>query len=223
MATGVTIINARLTDKIEAGAVCYSSRWQNSRQIGVNGLPHHNAVWSRPIGRFDIGSGMQSLSWVDAGEVLSAIDNIITMHFVTRGGRDGFLFRDPADFYAEDEVIGTGDGSTTTFQLTKTYTNAGGSYVRTVKRPIAGTLTVSVNGVVVGESGGWSLNTTTGVLTFDTAPGNGLAVEATFQFLKAVAFERDDLGVEVQRIDVDDISQSLMAVPAMPLIEIPEA
>jgi uncharacterized protein (TIGR02217 family) len=206
--SGVTIINARLTDHIESGAMCYASRWLNTRLVGVNGLPSHNGAWSRPIGRWDIATGMQNTTW---GHIQSVID----MHMVTRGGRDGFLFRDPSDFFVIGELVGTGDGTRKDWQLSRTYSNSGGSFVRVITRPIAASLTVRVNGTPLPESG-WVVSETTGVLTLDAAPTSGHGVSVDFQYLKAVAFEQDELPIEVQ-------TKKVMGAPSIPLTEIPEA
>lgn len=86
----------------------------------------------------------------------------------------------------DDQLIGVGDGSTTQFQLKKTYTDAGGSVAWNVTLPITGSVRVAIDGVE--QLSGWSVNTQTGVVTFTTPPGSGLDVTAGFQFYVPVRF-----------------------------------
>lgn len=103
-------------------------------------------------------------------------------------GTIGFRFRDwdPDMSELTNEVIGTGDGSTTAFQITKTWTADGLSQVRTITRPVS-SLTVKKDGVTVGA--GYSINYATGVLTFSVAPANGVEVSVTGLFDIPVRFE----------------------------------
>jgi uncharacterized protein (TIGR02217 family) len=85
-------------------------------------------------------------------------------------GAIAFRFRDwdPVNSALEDEVIGSKDGVTTAFQITKTWTVGGQSQVRNVTRPVS-PLVVKLNGVVTGA--GYSINYATGVLTFSSPTG----------------------------------------------------
>lgn len=89
-----------------------------------------------------------------------------------------------------DQEIGTGDGATTQFQLLKTYATAGATpYDRLIELPKTGT-------VVVAEDGGtpasaYTVNDTTGVVTFTTAPGVGVTITAGFEFFVMVRFAEE--------------------------------
>lgn len=106
------------------------------------------------------------------------------------GGANSFRFKDWLDFTSasdntsaaafDDQLLGVGDGSATTFQLIKTYTDSGTSRTRLIRKPISGTVLVGVNGSAVGS--GWTVDTTTGVITFSVAPGVGEDVTAGFSF-----------------------------------------
>jgi hypothetical protein len=192
----VTILNERLTDEIETGAVAYPSRWSTTRLIAANGVPHHNINWSRPIGRWDL-SGTWSIESVEA---------IRNMHFNTRGMGKAFLFRDPADFRAEsgEGVIVNESG---TLYLGKRYTVGSTTYTRTCKRIISGSATLL---------SGTSINYTTGVVT-----GGNAGEAATFEFLKVVAFDNDELPIEVMMLG-DTGDEDVMRVGGVGLVEIPE-
>lgn len=105
-----------------------------------------------------------------------------------QGAAHSFRFKDYMDFRTpvtgygedqggaaitpEDQEVGTGDGSTTQFQLVKRYTSGPVTRVRNITKPIEGTVQVAIGGVEQ-TSGGWSVDYSTGILTFSTAPVSG--------------------------------------------------
>lgn len=179
-----------------------------------NGRENRNARWRDSRRSYDAGSGIKSV--VDLYAVLA--------FFEARGGRlHGFRFRDALDWRscapgeaitAVDQVIGTGDGMRTTFPLVKTYGDAAGSWVRRISKPVAGTLTVSVNGSEAGAET-WSLDAATGVVTFGSGhvPPADAAIRAGFEFDVPVRFDTD-------RIDVDLGHFEAGRIPSIPLTEI---
>lgn len=93
----------------------------------------------------------------------------------------------PVDF--DDQVIGTGDGTQTTFQLVKTYTSGPSVRTRAIRKPVTGTTKVGIDGVE--QTSGFTVDTTTGVVTFSVAPGNALDVTAGYQFDVPCRFGED--------------------------------
>lgn len=89
-----------------------------------------------------------------------------------KASRGGIAFRfrdwDPINSVLDDEVIGTKDGTTTAFQITKTWTVGGQSQVRNITRPVS-PLVVKLNGVV--QASGYSIDYSTGILTFSSGTG----------------------------------------------------
>lgn len=113
-----------------------------------------------------------------------------------------------------DQTIGTGDGVTTTFQLVKRYTSGSITHVRTITKPRSGTVVIGINGV--NQPSGWSVNTTTGIVTFTSAPGAGLPVTAGYEFDVEVRFGSElDLNIPVTIEGYDSGS-----VPSIPLVEV---
>ena len=114
----------------------------------------------------------------------------------------------------QDQVIGTGDGTTTTFQLIKTYTSGSFSVVRTITKPVSGTVVVALG--AVNQTSGWSVDTTTGIVTFSSAPTLGTQVKAGFEFDVPCRFEKDvdDL------FDITIDSYGTMSVPPVGIIEL---
>src|SRR5690606_32974462 len=131
----------------------------------------------------------------DAGSGVRSIDDLYALlaFFEARAGQlHGFRFRDPLDFkscgpneipQAEDQRIGTGDGITVTFQLVKTYRDAGGAMQRTIAKPVDGSIAIAVAGMPV-AAGDWSADPATGIVTFlpGAVPGPGAAVTAGYEF-----------------------------------------
>lgn len=132
--------------------------------------------------------------------------------YKARGGRgNSFNYFDPRDHTTQalptsvglgsevvtpfDQVLGAGDGTTTTFQLVKRYSDAGGSNVRTLRKIIAGTTRVAVAGVEKTIGVDFTVNLTTGEILFMVAPAAAAQVTAGCQFYVPVFF-----GEEVDRV-----------------------
>lgn len=173
----------------------------------ASGHERRSTPWASGRRRYLIGAGLRSLDDMAA----------LTAFFEARQGRlYGFRFRDFADFKScapgaepgpGDQQIGTGDGIETRFQLAKAY----GGQVRTIAKPVEGTVQVAVDGVEA--VGGWGVDLTTGEVTFDVAPAEGAPITAGFQFDTPVRFDADRL-----EITLETFGSGRMV--AMPLIEI---
>ncbi|MDH7806226.1 MULTISPECIES: TIGR02217 family protein [unclassified Rhizobium] len=179
-----------------------------------NGRENRNQRWKNARRAYDAGSGIRSVA--DLYEVLSFFE-------ARRGELHGFRFRDPVDFKscppgqtpaASDQKIGTGDGTTTAFQLVKTYVDAGGSFTRRVEKPVEASVIVSVDGVKAVLSD-VSVDHATGTVTFRAgkAPPAGAAIRAGFEFDVPVRFAID-------RIDVNLTAFEAGRIPSIPLKEI---
>jgi uncharacterized protein (TIGR02217 family) len=94
-----------------------------------------------------------------------------------------------------DQVIGIGDGTTTVFQLTKTYSSTTQSQVRNITRPQPGTVIIAVNGTL---NTNWTVDDTTGLVTFGTAPAANAVITAGFLFYVPVRFDTDILPVTIE-------------------------
>lgn len=107
------------------------------------------------------------------------------------GGRAGvFQYDDPQDDTAPtDQPFGTGDGTTTAFQLVRTY----GAFVEPVFAVNAVT-NVKDNGSVVG--GGSYAVSSRGVVTFNVAPTAGHALTWNGTFLWFCRFDDDKVDFE---------------------------
>ena len=116
--------------------------------------------------------------------------------FMARGGKaHGFLFRDHRDCSASLEPIGAGNGSQTQFQLIKSYTSGSITLTRKITRPTS--VEVFKNGTT---ATGWTVDDTTGIVTFTTAPTFGQAITATFDFYVPVRFDTDRMDVTLEGV-----------------------
>lgn len=109
--------------------------------------------------------------------------------FNARNGRfDSFLWTDPDDNAVTAQSFGTGNGSTTSFQLVRSF----GAYSAPVWAP-NGTPSIYRAGSLV--TSGVTVSST-GLVTFSSAPSNGQALTWTGSYYKRVRFTRDSLELE---------------------------
>lgn len=176
----------------------------------VSGVEERNARWAHSRRRYNAGYGVKSKADMQA----------VLAFFEERRGRfHSFLWRDGLDYSSSgtdaitplDQTIGTGDGATLSFQLVKRYGASFDPYDRPITKPVAGTVRVALAGVE--QLSGFTVDPLTGVVTFVSAPGDGLAVTAGFEFDVQVRFDSDRLDVELSSFDAAE-------VPDIPLIEV---
>ena len=143
--------------------------------------------------------------------------------FEARHGRlYGFRFRDPFDFKsarvddpisANDQLLGFGDAVKTDFQLLKIYASGEGRYERPIKKPVTGSVTVALDQVVQSLGIDFTIDETTGVISFAQPPAAGAAITAGFVFDTPVRFDTDELRINLAAFKAGDI-------PSIPMIEV---
>ncbi len=114
-----------------------------------------------------------------------------------------------------DQTLGVGDGVAATYQLAKRYGALHAPWTRTIRKPVAATVRVAVDGIEKTEGAAWSCDLATGVVTFagGAIPASGQAVTAGFEFDVPVRFDTDHLDINLTSFAAGDI-------PAIPLVEI---
>lgn len=180
----------------------------------ASGHEQRNSRWADSRRSYNAGYGVKSLDDLDA----------VVRFFEERRGRlHGFRWRDHADHKScapsatpgpLDQTIGTGDGSTATFQLAKTYGSAHAPYVRAITRPVSGTVSIAVAGVVKAPTA-YAIDHGTGIVTFLAGhiPMAGATVTAGFMFDVPARFDTDKLEVSVSGLQHGTI-------PSIPVVEI---
>ena len=146
------------------------------------GFEQRNVNWQKARGRWDVSTGLKTKADMD----------VVQAFFRARYGKaHGFRFKDWSDYQAAGQVLGTGNGTQTAFQLTKTYTSGAYGYSREIRKPVSGTVKIYLNSVL--QSAGFTMDHTTGVAAFSAAPGAGVIVSADFDFDVPVRFDTDAL------------------------------
>ncbi len=202
--------DVRFPDNISRGARGGPERRTQIVEL-ASGSEERNASWANSRRRYDVAYGIRRADDLAA----------VVAFFEARNGRlHGFRFKDWADFKSclpsgtpspTDQSIGSGDGTAAQFQLVKRYVSGGQTWTRTISKPVAGTVRVSIDGAE--RLSGWSVDTTTGVVTFATAPAAGVAITAGFEFDVPVRFDTDVLDVT---LDLERLG-SITSIPLMEL------
>ena len=149
--------------------------------------------------------------------MLDRVEDSLGSFFNARRGRlSGFRFRDPAAFSSAapgmaesptDEMLGTGDGTRTVFQLAI----VDGGIERAVLKPVAQSVRIGVNGAEL--LSGWEVDEVTGEVAFDVVPEEGAILTAGFEYDWPVRFDTDALEVSFE-------TAGSGRVVSLPLVEI---
>lgn len=148
------------------------------------GHEKRNINWSEARGRWNVAHGVRT-------EAQYA--TLIAFFRARKGRAVGFRFKDWSDFEVTGGNIGTGTGSQTVFQLRKQYIDGGVTVNRTITKPVAGTVTAYVNGSPTSVT----VDTTTGEITFSSAPASGAVITADFEFDVPVRFDTDQMNLSL--------------------------
>jgi uncharacterized protein (TIGR02217 family) len=159
--------------------------------------------YTQPLLRFTIDDNLRSQQ--------DAYD-LVEFFWARQGATYGFRFRDWGDYattgsgttaageavtatdaipvrISDDDTGGVGDGSSTQFRLAKQYTSGTTVRWRNITKPDASTVLVSLDGVL--QSSGYTLDDTTGIVTFSSAPGAGVALRWGGEFYVPCRFSAD--------------------------------
>jgi uncharacterized protein (TIGR02217 family) len=179
----------------------------------ANGHEERNAPWAHSRRRYDAGMGLRSL------------DDVATLvaFFEAREGQlHAFRWKDWSDFKScqpsgevtgEDQVIGAGDEVTSSFQLVKSYASGDSVYVRPIRKPVAGTVQITVSGEPQAEGGDYALDTATGIVTFSHPPDIQAVIRAGYEFDVPVRFATDAIRTSMASFNAGE-------VPDVPVIEV---
>jgi len=179
-------------------------RFSTSITAVASGAERRNRNWAHPLHTFT------------APEAIECHEDLVALHnlwMVTAGPLHTFPFRDPLDFASRDlqaageeptvgptdQILAIADGSQTEFQLVRRYIFGDQTYDREITLPVVDSVVVALDALppedVPGFNGGpyeWTVDRTTGVVTFDHPPVAGMVVSAGFLFDVEVRFESDD-------------------------------
>ncbi|HEY7229431.1 MAG TPA: DUF2460 domain-containing protein [Pseudolabrys sp.] len=181
----------------------------------ASGAEERNARWTHSRRRYDAGYGVKTLE---------ALSQVVAFFEERRGRLHGFRWRDRLDHSsaapgapaaATDQIIGTGDGVTQTFWLSKTYGALYSPYRRPIVKPVPDSVHVAVDETGAEEGTDFTIDAATGAVTFlpGRIPAVGAAVTAGFLFDVPVRFDTDYLEVDLSAFAAG-------AIPKIPLLEI---
>ena len=179
----------------------------------ANGFEERNTPWAHSRRRYDAGLGLRALE---------DIETLIAFFEARQGQVYGFRWKDWSDYKSatatadisfRDQVIGTGDGITSAFQLVKRYTSGDHSYARPITKPVAGTVRVGLNQDELREGVDYQLDPARGVVQFVFAPEVGTEVVAGFEFDVPVRFDTDRIQTSVASFQAGD-------APNVPVVEV---
>jgi uncharacterized protein (TIGR02217 family) len=200
----------RFPDNISRGARGGPERRTQIVEL-ASGDEERNASWANSRRRYDVSYGIRR-----ADDLASVV-----AFFEARNGRlHGFRFKDWSDHRSGqpsnipsqlDQSLGVGDGTTSTFQLVKRYASGAQGWTRTITKPVAGSVRLALGGVE--QASGWTVDATTGTVSFAAAPPPGAALTAGFEFDVPVRFDSDALDVT---LDIERLG----SITSIPLVEI---
>lgn len=179
----------------------------------ASGFEERNATWAHSRRRYEAGLGMRSLD--DVHEVIAFFE-------ARRGMLHAFRWKDWSDYKscapsqspsAFDQPLGLGDGSTTSFQLSRRYASGADDYVRPISKPAPGTVQVALDGTPLAEGSGFTVDVSSGRVTLATAPADGTVLTAGFLFHVPARFDTDRIEVNLSAFEAGEI-------PSVPIIEV---
>lgn len=159
----------------------------------ANGYEERNTPWAHSRRVYDAGLGLRSLDDVEA---------VIAFYEARFGQMFGFRWKDWSDYKSGkpsvgvaqgDQQIALGDGVTTAFQIIKTYRSGGHVYERPIYKPVRGSVLVAVEQDDKREGTDYTVDDTTGMITFNHPPDPDTRVFAGYEFDVPVRFDSDSL------------------------------
>ena len=193
-------------------------RFSTNVNTGFGGAEQRNQNWAGSRNKYTVqlvtpATGISSRrQYVDALNALSRI---------AVGKGNSFRFYDATDHSLADQVIGTGNGVLTTFQLIKTYTIGPYSATRIITKPIMAPavdyLGNAISASLVITPTPLSVNPATGIVTYGSPPGGPITV-VSGDFHVPVRFDTDEMPFEVSESNVK-ADQMIISINGLTLVE----
>ncbi len=156
-------------------------RWKSLHQQGLSGIASVQSEYTYPLWEYEV-----SISPVRAYGSFDERQTLMGLYNTCGGAAQPFLYDDPTDDTATNQQFGTGDGTTTSFQLLRTL----GGFTEPVFAP-----TISDVYVAGTATSAYTLGAN-GLLTFATAPTSGDVLTWTGTYSWLCRFEEDSLDVQ---------------------------
>lgn len=147
-----------------------------------SGFEQRNINWWHARNRYNISHSIKTKT---------QLDELIAFFRNCKGKALGFRFKDWTDYIATNQYLGTGNGIETNFQLVKQYLCGSRQEMRIINKPVEGSIRIFLNSLEFID--GFKVDYTKGMVTFESAPGEGIFITADFEFDVPVRFDTDIL------------------------------
>jgi uncharacterized protein (TIGR02217 family) len=175
-----------------------TAMWQARIQSNVSGKTVRISDWAYPKYQWELtftGGLRQGSGVFVPTDSYTDMANLLGFYNARLGQVDSFLYRDQDDNSVTTQGLGVGDGTTTSFQLVRSF----GGYAEPVFSPNV-VSNVYLNGVVQAAPSytvyNWSYNAAPGTILFTSAPANGVVVTADFTYYWPCYFVEGSLEFE---------------------------
>jgi uncharacterized protein (TIGR02217 family) len=164
-----------------------SPSWNTSIQRSVGGRETRISFMSLPIWRWTL-----SYEFLRQADAYAEFQTLVNFFNARQGNYDSFLYTDPTDYLIADtspstrQNFGTGNGSTTAFQLVRSLVASG------VNEPIYnvnGTAKIYKANVLQTVGVDYTINSA-GLVTFSSAPASSVALTWSGSYYWRVRFEQ---------------------------------
>lgn len=138
----------------------------------ASGLERRNVEWSNVRAEYDVSHGIKDKE---------QLADLRSFFYARRGRAYSFRFKDHGDYEIFNQNIGIGDGTTTDFQLIKSYDPGPYQYDRVITKPEENGLDpLLVDGVELEENTDYTVDYSTGVVSFVDPPALGLSINLPY-------------------------------------------
>lgn len=194
----MSLLDVRLSTRVEQGFSAV--RVANTRVVSLkNGHERRNANWSGKKRRYTSRYGAFTQGM---------IEELLSFSEIADGQANAFRFKDWSDFKATAQPLGNAPSGTTAVQLQRTYTRGAYSKVRTITKPVDGTVVV----YQAGTPKAGTVDDLTGLFTPSTSWTAGQLLTADFEFDVPVRFATDEIEFVLPHRDIFEVNADLVEV-----------
>lgn len=164
--------------------------FKTNAQEAITGKESRQSLSIYPQFRFNL-----QYEWLDDIASTSDLKTLVGFFGYHRGAYDSFLYTDPTYNSVTAQLFGTGNGTTTAFQLIATYGNSALPGTTEIVQNLNGAPSIYDNGSLRSTPTHYSIGPT-GIVTFVSPPVSGHLLTWTGSFYYRCRFMDDDMDFE---------------------------